>query len=158
MTSRIAFRSVVADNGNTNANVDGSVTPVTFSYHPPANEVVRIDNVSAVFASVGNIQSLNDFVTVPGLTNGITLDVQSIGVQDLRPGVIKNNINLLQFLTSTFEEKAIGSNTIYSGTVNLKQGIILRGFFNDYYSFIINDNLTGLSLVNVILTGDRFVS
>ena len=157
MTYRLPIRRALANGTNANGNVDGSVTPVDFILAPSAGEVIEIDFVTAIFAATGNLQSLTDFLTEPGLTNGIDINLQSMGNNDFRPGVLKNNINLLQFLASTFEERAIGNDTIYTGTVAVKQPVLLNGNMGDYYQYVVNDDLTGLSLVNLIIAGSIYI-
>lgn len=157
MSYRLPFRTVLSNGTTSNGNVNGSVTPETFIYQPMANQVLEINFVSGVFAGTGNISALTDFLVIPGLTNGIDLNLQTMGNQDFRPAVVKNNINLLQFLTTTFQERIIGNDSISTGTIQLVQPVILSGKFNDYYSYIVNDDLTGLDVVNIILAGSIYI-
>ena len=156
MSYRLPFRTILANGVNTNGNVDGSVTPVNFQYAPPAGKYVEVTALEGIFGANGSINNITDFLNIPALTNGIGVDIRTYGNNDFRPGAIKNNLNILQFTAGGFAEKAIGTLSLFIGRIDFVRPVILNAETGDYYRYIVSDNLTATSIINIIISGSIF--
>lgn len=81
--------------GTTNANVNGSVTPVVFKIAPPASGWIAITHLHALIRDNGNF-SAEKYGVIAGLTNGIQVGMfltadDSLLVDYLSGLPIKNN-------------------------------------------------------------------
>lgn len=142
------------DGASSNAmNVDGSVTPVTFTIKPPANTVYEI--ASLRFVLMGGAMQMQQFGSQAVLANGITIGLFG----DVPPAV---DVQLLDFLdgetvkslddfmihmteSGTILSAAAGDDVFLGSilfTQNLGLHVTLDGDNNESIKMTINDNLT----------------
>jgi len=97
----LLLRTEFLENGGApDMNVDGSVTPVTFSWSPPAGiGDVLLERFQIVLVHT-NITDYNSFGNLPGLTNGIKV-IPNFNGTPFTFVTIKRNIEFTQFSTTT---------------------------------------------------------
>ena len=140
--------------GSINANVDGSVTPVTFKVTPGAGEIIKIRRM-IIYILDASIDS-GGYGGLSALTNGIHVHV--VRYSGLGSEFIDWDITGQLDIVRNTDWKALCHDEIYSnyGTgleslsyrytfTNDGDYITLTGDNQDEFRIIINDDLTGLS-------------
>ena len=146
------LRKFLNNAGNIEINVDGSVTPQTFSVSVSANERYWIHSIHTIFTDNANVNSLDDFLSLPALTNGLLFE-QTIDSVTTTSAIAKNNFDILHNLNSTFDVKAVGSYTIINGEVPLSIPAYLDGSKGDTLSVTVQDDLSPLTQCTIAVTG-----
>lgn len=149
----VIYKSVNLLNGVSNSmNVNGSGTPVRFSFVPSSSEKWYLSEITIVLLDDGTMDP-TDFGAISTLTNGITLMIQknSISYEITR---IHNNIELISsFFAGGNPTSAVTSggafgflNTqdAYIGRIIFENPILLNGSRSDSVYISINDNLTAI--------------
>lgn len=131
--------------------IEDDGAPAVFSFVPAPGEelflhtlkIVMIDNVTAT-------SDYNSFFAVAALANGIIINVRSFD----RSVFAGSFSRLADFLTAPlveFEDRVGATNTWMTFTANFPEKVILRGDTSDLVSFTINDDLSGLVFMRVVL-------
>jgi hypothetical protein len=143
MTAIYPARRFLMNGGSANMNVNGSVTPVSFQYTPPAATLFTVNEIILNATGTGTIaQPLTEFWSFPALTNGISIEFRINGVTVSQPNLIKNNFNLIEFIGAEFLGKTIGSKNMVRGGFHFVPSFTLNGDLGDYFRMTINDDLT----------------
>ena len=134
--------------GNSNSNVNGSVTPVEFYVQPPANLQFEITGITIGVSDVGT-PAITDYGNVLGpLTNGIQFFVDRGVTRALFGNPIHTNRELIELAPMTQRIKFAAGAEIAVYTFNAfaysKEGIVLRGASSDKFGFIVQDNISTL--------------
>ena len=141
--------------------------PLLFEMKPETNEVLRIDQLIFSFAdditSIASVSGATENFTANVLSfdklMGLTALTNGIGFTRLQKGIIRTSLTFRQ-ISDFFIAGGIISNLISDGTntfltidVEFKVPVQLFGEFGDGLSLTVNDNLSGLSLLNVFARG-----
>lgn len=136
-------------NGSTkNMNVNGSVTPVYYTFAPSAGQIVYLDGLTVGFVDSGT-PSLNKFGDLAALTNGVTIQKKVNGTSyDIAN--IKDNSDLIGIFYNQKGMPSAGAAFVndsdsYFGYLKFPFPITLYGDSSDYIRIKINDNLTGIT-------------
>lgn len=146
-------------NGNSaNLAVNGSVTPVVFSYSPPTDYDVIIDQFSLLFETSNAIAFGNKFIdtTIATLTNGLLLEAKASDLS-FNWQNMKRSRDIIE-ISKSFE--------IITGTPNFMRVIIhtpsefrlvKEGAFSasDYLRLTVRDNLNAFSFAEAHFQGVR---
>lgn len=138
------FFTKLLNSGSAIMSVDGSATPVYFTYAPASNEVAYLECILFDIQDSGTT-TYDKFGAITALTNGISILIKSKGTEYTFAN-FKNNETILMLFndhgvitpTSGFIEQS----DTYRGSVHFMQHIRLDGAQGDYIKFKINDNLT----------------
>lgn len=127
-------------------DVNGSGTPVNFSYSPGTGEVWYLESISILLTDGGTLDP-DEFGSGTSLTNGVDLTVSS-GGSSFTISNMKDNMDVAQ----TFPNEGIQLNGAalfgedgYQGTLHFDTPIRLDGDSSDYIRMVINDNITAVS-------------
>jgi hypothetical protein len=142
------YKTVSLLNGSSDAmNVNGSVTPVNFSFAPASGETWYVRSISLYIEdAVGNSTG---FGSISSLTNGLILQVQSDGVSN-DVVTLKDNIDVLSYfsdqIVSEIKAGFFGSVAILFGSNIYRhpQQMKLVGNSSDYIRLRVRDNLTSV--------------
>ena len=140
--------------GNVNANVDGSVTPVTFKYTATQNVTIRRmiigleDNTRFTAEGYGGI---------PKLTNGVTLTVDRADGREYRTFLQPPVKSLAQWAfycyDITYTDWGSGNNFATACWTFKESGTDIYLAAGDSIKVFINDDLTGLVAHNFVIEG-----
>jgi len=148
-------------NGVRNANVDGSVTPVTYKIEPPPGQIWDITKTSIYLEGDTAAMTHTLFGDIAALTNGVVLQVSRRSV--VKYEVLLNAKANIDFMRSSGATKVQPSmtalafglhsfktygNEAYSGAM-----IRLDGDQLDKLEFVVQDDLTSLVLVKIKAQG-----
>lgn len=144
--------------GSTLFNVNGSVTPVEFTYAPPADHIVAINSINFIMSATGNVnQLLTKFMDLPALINGIDLDMNiNFSLRNL-PGLVKTNFDLFRFFKVEYTQGIIGTANMIDGVLGCSPPMVLDGSKGDYFRIRIRDDLSGLQAASVMLVGKLYI-
>jgi hypothetical protein len=130
--------------------VNGSVTPVNFSFSPAANEVWYLSALSILLNDNGT-NSPNKFGDLAALTNGLQIQVNSKSVA-LDIANMKDNIDLSTFFMSN---RAVSGTTgvfesadVFIGAMLFQPEMILSGT-SDYIRARVRDNLSTVDYLRI---------
>jgi len=137
------------NSGSKNMNVDGSSTPVNFSFSPSSGKVY-VKEVSFFIADSGTT-SPNKFGKVAALTNGVQLQIQSKGII-YNVANIKDNSDIINTfaddpLIPSASAGFLDTNDAYSGNLIYDRSIVLDNATSDYIQFIIQDDVSGIDFL-----------
>lgn len=169
----LPFREYFTDGSTNDMTVNGSLsTPVEYYIEAHSNNDIFIKYISIEIGDGGN-PTLNKFGALSALTNGIkwTWTTQSLGEYELHEG-IKTNKSFIRIGGDTASigtgvdafladvsgggtEKSYLPNIDMSETFGMPYGLRLRKGTKDRVSFIVQDNLTGLTTFDIIGYGIR---
>ncbi len=155
MTHVFPARKFLMNAGSSNMVVNGSVTPVVFSYAPVAGEVFSLDELILSISGSGNINDPAQFWNFAALTNGFNADLKLGLYTNSQTGLIKTNIEMIHFIGADFIGKTMGAHNIVRGSIPFKVPITLNGTRGDYYHFTVMDNLTTGSSLETFTIGLR---
>lgn len=145
-------------------NVNGSVTPQSFSYSPVSGSV-QIKAVTIVIRDEGN-SALSNFGAISALSNGLQIKVNIGGVESTLFN-IKDNADMCAF----FSEKCFGSsavlsllgittpvgfgasNNIFCGEIDFDRPILLTD--SDSITGYVRDNLSQVDTLNMAIMLER---
>jgi hypothetical protein len=135
---------------STNMNINGSVTPVTFSWEPnPAYGLIQIQKIKMVIVA-DNITNFFDFANRTALANGVDIIGETIEGQ-FPYATLKQNIDFVQYTTkggsSSFNLN--GNNTQDIQVLELFASLPILKTDGLKYNVVINDDLTSLSYMKV---------
>jgi hypothetical protein len=135
---------------STNMNINGSATPVTFSWEPnPAYGLIQIQKIKMVIVA-DNITNFFDFANRTALANGVDIIGETIAGQ-FPYATLKQNIDFVQYTTK-------GGSSSFNLNGNNTQDILVLELFASLpilktdglkYNVVINDDLTSLSYMKV---------
>ena len=130
-------------NGGFSLAVDGSVTPVEFSF-VPADDLV-VTELSLIFEGNGKIAFGDYFAHLnAALTNGVGIVLQTQGV-DVQAG-FKTTRDLLEYSSPEgFYVGDGGAKSIVKATRKFTQGLALKDRYGDGIKLVVQDDLTGFS-------------
>lgn len=157
----------LTNGGSKNLNVNGSLTPQTFTYSPGAGNIAIVTGLTCLLQDEGTT-SFNKFGAITALTNGITVQITIGGVSTIW-ATIKDNADLCtRFNTNNqFGNSAVlsvlgivtaqgfgGSNNVFAGIFRFPSEYTVTLSDSDSISVTINDNLTAIDsfqmAVNVV--------
>lgn len=145
-------KAFLTNGGSRLLNVDGSVTPIPFTYAPGSGFIYRIHKFEAIFTTTGNVNQANKFLDIAQLTAGVQLELtlntvtfQSINMVD--------NWDLGSELGATFQLKLIGQYTLVSGMIETPVPIVLDGNNGDVVTVNIRDDLSALEECAISVSG-----
>ena len=160
--------------GSSALNVDGSITPVEFTIEGSKNTDIPADRyitaISFLIQDTG-IRLGDRFGGLAQLTNGINLQYSNLkaegGAVSLDNGGITTNFELVRVClgnpaftgaSNAFIADFTGAESalfpvLDVGNTGLKNGILLRNNSDDNIKITVNDNLTGLTIFNVVAYG-----
>lgn len=131
--------------------VDGSITTQEFSLTLAANEVFLVHQLEIVLTDKGNINNLDGFMSLAGLTNGLEIEAQLATPQDVVN--IKTNYGLINRLRRRIELKDVGTDSVAVGEAEFIVPINLDGSQGHTIIARVQDNLSSLQLSTVSATG-----
>lgn len=170
----LPYRQKFADSsGVTNMNVDGSVTEQEFYIQAEQARDVHVNSLSIRIAD-GGTPTLNKFGSIAELTNGIKWEwvTSDLGVVELHEGITTN----LEMVRTGHKTSAIGTGTdayladvsgggsdkAYLPIIDISEqfgmpwGMKLRKGTEDKMVFTVRDDLTAVSIVDIIAYGIQF--
>lgn len=147
--------------GSKSMAVNGSVTPVVFSYSPSATHVHAITELTVVLKDEGTT-ALTNFGALAALTNGIKIEV----VQNSNSSTIatiKDNADLAsRFTFSQFGNGAVlsilgistaqgfgNSTNVFIGSLQFPEPIVLDATFSDMVKITVQDNLSAVDVLQM---------
>lgn len=142
--------------GNTEMNVNGSVTPVEFTFIAQPNRSISINKLGFLVSDTGNTNFTNYGSLSGPLLNGVTLFTIIDGVEIPLTPVLKTTADFFGIGALAQFVELSGSSRLANYTFSLfdySDGIILDGDNGDILGIRINDDLTGLSLHEASLDG-----
>jgi hypothetical protein len=144
---RIIYKSIpLANSGSPLMNVNGSVTPVYFTWSVPANETWYLENIRLFFNDVG-AQDPNKFANLATLTNGLDVLIKANGTEYTYAN-FKNNIEILMSTNRNFlptdTSGFLSSTDVFIGDINLQNPIKLTNSTSDLVRIKVQDNLTAI--------------
>lgn len=144
---RIVYFDETAKNGGSpELNVDGSVTPATFTVGPPAGQSWYIFEFGISIQDSGSSDT-DKYGALAALANGVDL-IQYVNSVEYTFKVLKTNLDIVEaFSDHGFRGTAnafLNSNNFYTGKTELRQPVTLNGDDSDEIRVVINDDLTGL--------------
>lgn len=137
--------------GSKAMNVNGSVTPVSFSYAPASGTTFYVEDMSYFIADNAAFTT-NGFGALGALTNGLIIEFQSKGVLYTLTNTKDNGDLSTTFSDSSFGQINAGllsTDAYLTGTKKFQQRIALDGNFGDFFRARVRDNLTGLTTLNI---------
>lgn len=143
--------------GSADVNVDGSGTPVTFSYSPPAPNAASIARLIMYLETAGAMDSIL-FGDLTALTNGIDIQITDNGTTDVIE-TWKTNKDILQdmydfgsagVLFGKTNRVATGRWTYARATGGSRGLYVPKG---GSFEAVVNDNLTGLTFLHFHIQG-----
>jgi len=143
-----------------NANVDGSVTPQEFKLEPDATFDIIVSSIS-MFGADGSIKMANFLGINSGLTNGCVL-AQKADNNAFTYDTIKTTNDFIKRGTEPVDFVSQASGDSFKVTIFFEPAIPIRrsGTFgpasgdDDYITFTVNDNLTSVVELEVIVKGN----
>jgi len=158
---KLDMREQLKDSGgSSDMNIDGSVTPVEFSFTSPPGETWNIIGISVVLTDMGTMDPTDFGAINGGLTNGVDFEVQTNGILENLGGA-QNNLDLALLGVGPGFTK-FDSSTGFMSTADIflterafpKEMILFPG---DFFKVRINDDLTGLNFLRFLINKWRFV-
>ena len=145
-------RKFLLDGSNFNLAVDGSVTPVVFQIDIQPTELFLIDNIELTLTDKGNVNDLEDFMVITGgLTNGLLTDAT---LANPSPAVtVRTNYGLLNRMGTGSSLSQIGQDSVFSGRLHFNAPVIVDGSQGHNIRVTVRDDLTGLLLSTVAVSG-----
>lgn len=151
--------TVALKNGSSsNLAVNGSVTPQVFSYSPPSDNDVRVQQVCLVAETTNALSFGNKFIdtTIGTLANGLLFEVKINDVSATWQNC-KRTRDVLELI-------ALGGLDIITGSPNMFHGhfwvpdeftLVKQGAFaeNDYIKVTVRDDLRAITYMEVFLLG-----
>ena len=130
-------------------DVDGSVTPVLFSFIPGAGETFNISGISLVLIHKGKMQPPRFGSIAGGLANGLELEVQLNGVASDILALFDNLDIATHFksdpsITGDESQGFLDSVDVYRGTLTFDIPMTITGDTSDFIRWSVQDNLTAL--------------
>lgn len=137
--------------GSYDMNVNGSVTPVDFTFTPGTSEIWYMERITWMFNDSGAAKPVDFGCIADGLTNGVLIKIKSNGTETTI-GTIKNNIEVAQMFTEaawTPTAGFMGGENVYMGSVLFRNSFKLSNATGDYVKFTVQDDLTGLDFFQI---------
>ena len=121
--------------------VDGSVTPVEFSYTPGVGETISLTELRFVFVSDDILWDPTKFGTEAALTNGMAIKIKTNGVETtLR--TIKTNIDFLKLASADGVYSDLsGAKDILIASLYMGGSILLKNSTTDHIKVVISDDM-----------------
>lgn len=152
-------------NGSSKAmNVNGSVTPVVFSYTATEDQVIT--SIKFILEDSGT-NSLNTFGAIASLTNGCIIEAVIDGnTEDMTVSAMKDNADLMGLCTDCrFQNVPVisvlggtltatgftNSEKTFAGEWTLDHGLAMKD--GDIIRLTVRDNLTGLNTFETTIEG-----
>ena len=150
-SGRVIIRAGTDDglpDGEQNANVNGSITPVDFYVQPVPGETFAIKHISIEVSDSGN-PGIDDYGNIVGpLANGIGFFVELDGVKFQQGTNYHSNRELMNLGPVTQQLDFSGSTKVTIFNFDLasydERGIVIQGKKNEKFGITINDDLTTL--------------
>lgn len=136
------------DGSTVEANVDGSVTPATYSYACPADETIELERLLVYIQDTGNfnVASYGNGIT---LANGLEIEAAGVDLLDGQP--IKTNADWAALCYDlSYFSFGVGDNAAAVRWTFGKAGAPLILESLETIAVTVNDDMTGL-------TGHRFM-
>lgn len=151
--TNVIYKNGYCTNGlNVNLNVDGSVTPVEFTYSPGAGSLEYIDFLSALIYDSGN-NSFSGFGVGPRLTNGVKLDVKTKGIV-YNLGYLFDNKDFILTFSGNFGAQGNGGfapDDSFWGSFVFRVPIVLDESQGDYFKVTVQDDLSGFNNIHFVV-------
>lgn len=157
MSRGYPYVGILKNGTATSFNVDGSVTPVEFSFEPLPGDIFSVYEIKLILSTQNKVDNLaTEFMNIPSLTNGIDVEVRISDGNYQSPGALKNNMDILSFFNSTYTEDLIGTFKIFDCKFPVSPPMVLDGSRGDFYKIRIRDNLTALRESRATLIGKLY--
>ncbi len=134
-------------------NVDGSVTPVTFTAAPPTGKTWFVHTITLVIED-GAIQ-FPKFGGINALTNGLDIKVKESGLAEETLANIKKNSEFYTFASGITIESAGVDLLIIHFRIKINSGTTfqLTDSNSEFFKAIVNDDLTSIDNFNMLIRG-----
>lgn len=158
----IRYRILNLLNGSSkNMNVNGSSTPVDFSFAPASGETWYVEGLYLLIADVGTPDLYEFGALGSALTNGLQLIIKKSETEN-EAGNLKDNSDIGVMFMDRNSGILIGlgffnHSDMYAGGIDFKQPILLNGTNGDKIIFRVRDNLTGLDALQTAVKVWRVV-
>lgn len=153
--NQIEFVQYFKDRSSPDMSVDGSETDVLFSYAPTGSDVDCVLGMSLLILDPGTMGPTN-FGSISELTNGLKLEYQSQGADQVDVMNLKNNLDITCFCAAKSADFAAqGSSLVTTGWLDtadifvgtlrfIDNGVMLKASESDYIRWRVRDDLTGI--------------
>tara|TARA_R110000822_G_scaffold84867_3_gene199045 strand:- start:26086 stop:26562 length:477 start_codon:yes stop_codon:yes gene_type:complete len=144
--------------GDSNAAVDGSITPVRFYVQPPPNLKFELVQVSIEVSDSG-LLNIDSYGNVAGpLANGIQFFTIFNGVEKLDLNPFRSNRQLITLGPTVTQVPFAGNVNVNTYSFNvwehIEQGPVISGNNNDRFGVIIQDDLRDLMNHTITVKGN----
>ncbi len=129
-------------------NVNGSVSPVLYSYAPAASEIYYLHKICFMLSDGGgnDLQRFGDLTVV---TNGLLLSIRSKGTA-LDTFNMKDNMDILHAFTRDRSASPLQvAKDLNMGCMYFTPQTMLDNSTGDYVRASVRDNLTGLTFLRI---------
>ena len=123
-------------------NVNGSVTPVEFSYAPGAGKTEYLESLKFYLSDGGN-PSEDLFGAITALTNGVKIEIRSKGTTKEYYNLKDNTDVVMGFRNLPQVTNFMAEKNIY-GFRDFDPPLILKNSNSDFVKVTVRDNLTGI--------------
>lgn len=138
--------------GSQAMDVNGSVTPVNFSWAPSGSgEVWYVEEVSLLLYNGSGTFPVGGFANLTSpLTNGLALHAVQTGTDHTIVTVKTNMDVVLAYRNDGFQSgtnNLLGSTTLYAGAIHFDEPLVLKQANSDSIYFKVQDNLSTVGQV-----------
>lgn len=130
-------------------NVNGSVTPVVFSYAPGPTATIYVETMKFYISDSGN-PSEDKFGDLAALTNGVLIEMQSGGVLTTYYNLKDNTDLIVAFRMLPQASNYLPEKNLF-GFRDFSTPVKLTGSTGDFIRATVRDNLTGLNKFRMAL-------
>lgn len=141
----------VANGAITNMNVNGSVTPVSFTAGPASGKIWYVHSIS-VSIEDGSM-NFSKFGGLSALTNGFELRVKENGAAERLMANIKKNGTFYLYSTDIIFESATTDILVAHINIWESSGTSIKLTYGDYFKGLVQDNLTGIDSFYMLVRG-----
>jgi len=148
---QIYRRTALRNGPNPFLNVDGSVTPQVYSLTGITFQSFDVRAIQVYIECAGRFRSLDEFMALPALTNGLLLEVSSIN-ETFASTTFRTNRDLSLIFPAQFNE-VVTNKVLFNGAFDGKGQSIFKLDKNAEVHVTVRDDLTDLDAMLVILEG-----
>lgn len=144
--------NLLDESGEKNMNVNGSGTPIMFSFTPEPEEVWYVEKICVCLLDVGTLDP-QEFGATATITNGVDL-VMSTGGETHVITNMKDNVDLVLSFPGdgvSNDGTAMFGDDGYLGCVSFKSPLVIDGALSSFVTCQINDDLRSLTVFEMRL-------
>jgi len=147
------FAEFLKNAGSEDLNVDGSVTPVTFTAGPPTGKKWFIHTITIAMEDASI--NFTKFGGRSALTNGVDFKIEEIGLSEITLATVKRNGAFYEFANIVFFESAATDILVAHVQVLINSGTTFELGATDggLVTAVVNDDLTTLNEFTVLIRG-----